>query len=137
MSMDLKERKFIECFKSIIDGSCNHCKSRSWKKENKIYAMKKKSDGKWLACSDRKCYLEQGGTLTIFKKEEPKPKVKTYRLVGKFLMEQRKGFVVTAAMDTTVTNDEMVVVLGNFTSGYSENPDWHSLEIIVKDVTAR
>jgi len=62
-----KERKFVECFKSNKDGSCNYCKTRSWRTGNKIYAMKK--DGKWLACSDRKCYLEQGGNLTLFKKK--------------------------------------------------------------------
>jgi len=23
-------------------------------------------DNHWIACTDRKCYLEQGGTLTVF-----------------------------------------------------------------------
>ena len=66
MAKVLKERKFIECFKSSMTGSCNYCKTRTWNLNNKIYAMKK-PDGKWLACSDRACYLEQGGTLTLFK----------------------------------------------------------------------
>ena len=74
MSTDLKERKFIECFKSICPGSCNYCKSRSWNIGNKIYGMVvAPGSKKWFVCSDRKCYLEQGGILTIFKKEEPKP----------------------------------------------------------------
>jgi len=61
-----KERKYVECFKSIMDGSCNWCKTRSWNKGYKIYAMKKESDGKWLACKDKQCYLDQGGKLTLF-----------------------------------------------------------------------
>jgi len=67
-----KERKFIECFKSNKDGSCNYCKTRSWRTGNKVYAMKK--DGKWLACTDRKCYLEQGGKLTLFRSIIPELK---------------------------------------------------------------
>jgi hypothetical protein len=70
--MPTKEYKFVECFKSLMEGSCNYCKSRSWNKGNKVYAMKK-PDGKWLACTDRKCYLEQGGKLTLFEKDPPKP----------------------------------------------------------------
>lgn len=72
-----KEYKFVECFKSVMDGSCNWCKIRLWNKGNKIYAMKK-PDGKWLACTDRKCYLEQGGKLTEFNGTKPiQPKAVT------------------------------------------------------------
>lgn len=60
-----KERKYVECFKSIYNGSCNWCKSREWRKGNKVYAMET-PEGKWLACTDKKCYLEQGGKLTLF-----------------------------------------------------------------------
>jgi len=65
-----KERKFIECFKSNKDGSCNWCKTRSWKVGNKVYACKNPI-GKWLACTDRKCYLVQGGKLTLFNDNVP------------------------------------------------------------------
>ena len=52
--------------RSDKDGSCNWCKTRKWKVGHKVYVFKK-SDGKWAACTDRKCYLEQGGKLTISK----------------------------------------------------------------------
>jgi len=69
-----KERKYVECFKSLTNGSCNHCKSRTWNTGNKIYAMKK-PDGKWLACTDKKCYQEQGGKITqVVRKKKDTPK---------------------------------------------------------------
>jgi len=46
MSTEPKERKFIECFKSNKNGSCNHCKIRAWKPGYKIYAMQK--DNHWI-----------------------------------------------------------------------------------------
>jgi hypothetical protein len=64
-----KERKFVECFKSNRDGNCRWCK-RTWKTGNKIYAMKN-TDNKWIACSDRHCYLDQGGNITEFNSKEP------------------------------------------------------------------
>ena len=66
---DKKEFKYNQCFKSKNQGSCNWCKYRTWNVGNKIYGMKK-NDGKWAACSDRQCYLEQGGTLTLFKRND-------------------------------------------------------------------
>lgn len=66
-----KERKYVECFKSKMDGSCNWC-TRTWRKDNKIYAMKK-DDGKWIACTDRQCYLDQGGKITVFQAEPQTP----------------------------------------------------------------
>ena len=69
---DQKNWKYKECFKSNKEGSCNWCKSRFWNEGNKIYALKK-DNGKWIACTDKKCYLEQGGKLTLYttKKEQP------------------------------------------------------------------
>jgi len=61
---NLKEFKYTQCFLSDRNASCNRCGTRSWKKGHKIYGGKK-PDGKWAFCSDKKCYQEQGGKLTL------------------------------------------------------------------------
>ena len=66
-NIQLKEFKYIQCFRSDRDGWCNYCNTRTWKKGYKIYWMEKPNGDGWAACTDRKCYLEQGGTLTLFK----------------------------------------------------------------------
>jgi len=63
---DLKNWKIKECFISDRDGWCNHCKTRTWKKGHKIYWMEKPNHAGWAACTDKKCYEEQGGRITIY-----------------------------------------------------------------------
>lgn len=106
MSQMLKERKFVQCFRSNKNGSCNHCKKRSWLVGYKIYGMKDEK-GRWLVCSDKKCYLEQGGILTVYDgtplypEEELKAKQcpNNDDLVNKLLELQ------------TLTNDILTIVL--------------------------
>lgn len=72
---DQKNWKIKECFISDRDGWCNHCKTRTWKKGHKIYWMEKPNHTGWAACTDKKCYLEQGGKITqvaTLKKDTPK-----------------------------------------------------------------
>ncbi len=91
MSVILKERKFIQCFKSTRDGSCNHCRIRAWKKGYKIYAMQN-DNGKWLACTDRKCYLEQGGILTVFDGTPMYPKEEE-QIQPRHTIQRKKSFL--------------------------------------------
>ena len=72
---DLKNWKIKECFISDRDGWCNHCKTRTWKKGNKIYWMEKPNHAGWAACTDKKCYQEQGGKIThVERKKKDLPK---------------------------------------------------------------
>jgi len=61
---DLKEFKYVQCFRAPYPGRCMYCKTRSWKKGFKIYYVK--TDKETIKCSDKKCYLEQGGKLDLF-----------------------------------------------------------------------
>ena len=70
---DLKNWKIKECFISDRDGWCDHCKTRTWKKGHKIYWMEKPNGSGWAACTDKKCYLEQGGKITEFYKKDNPP----------------------------------------------------------------
>ena len=92
-SITPKERKYVECFKSVIDGSCNYCIERSWKTGNKIYAMKQPG-GKWIACTDKKCYLDQGGKLTLFKHDPPmakQPESSDWKLSADEILDLKKA----------------------------------------------
>jgi len=72
---DLKNWKIKECFISDRDGWCNHCKTRTWKKGHKIYWMEKPNGSGWAACTDKKCYQEQGGKITpVERKKKDTPK---------------------------------------------------------------
>jgi len=73
---DLKNWKIKECFISDRDGWCNYC-HRTWKEGHKIYWMKKVDGNQtsYAACTDKKCYQEQGGIITpIERKKKDTPK---------------------------------------------------------------
>jgi len=71
---DQKNWKIKECFISKRDGWCNYC-HRTWKKGHKIYWMEKPNHTGWAACTDKKCYQEQGGKITpVERKKKDTPK---------------------------------------------------------------
>lgn len=49
--------------KSQYAGTCNKDSNHTWKIGDEIF-ISKGSDGKWIMCTDKDCYVSQGGKIS-------------------------------------------------------------------------